>query len=59
MDALRRSIANEKKAEPAPKKGRKRAQGQHEMLLSIAGKRSKEAAEKPAQRVSARQKKAG
>jgi DNA end-binding protein Ku len=59
MDALRRSIANEKKAEPAPKKGRKRAQGQHEMLLPIAGKRSKEAAEKPAQRVSARQKKAG
>jgi DNA end-binding protein Ku len=59
MDALRRSIANEKKAEPAPKKARKRAQGQHEMLLPIAGKRGKEAAEKPAQRVSARQKKAG
>jgi DNA end-binding protein Ku len=59
MDALRRSIANEKKAEPAPKKGRKRAEGQREMLLPIAGKKGKEAAEKPAPRVGARQKKAG
>jgi DNA end-binding protein Ku len=59
MDALRRSIADEKKTEPAPKKGRKRVEGQREMLLSIAGKKGKEAAEKPAPRLSARQKKAG
>jgi len=59
MDALRRSIANEKKAEPAPKKERKRAEGQREMLLPIAGKKAKEAAEKPTPRVGARQKKAG
>jgi DNA end-binding protein Ku len=60
MDALRRSIANEKKAaEPAAKKGRKRMAGQREMLLPIAGKKGKEVAEKPAPRVSARQKKAG
>jgi len=61
MDALRRSIDSEKKAEPAPKKGRKRADGQREMLLPIAGngKKGREAAGKPAPRASARQKKAG
>jgi DNA end-binding protein Ku len=41
MDALRRSIAIEGKA-PAPKKGKKRIEGQGEMLLPIAGKKGKE-----------------
>jgi DNA end-binding protein Ku len=59
MDALRRSIAKEKKAEPTPKKVRKRIEGQRELLLPIAGKKGKEAAEKPGSRVNARQKKAG
>jgi DNA end-binding protein Ku len=59
MDALRRSIAQEKAASNPPKKGRKRIQGQSEMLLPIAGKKGKEAAAKPAERPSVRQKKAG
>lgn len=59
MDALRRSIVHEKKAEPAPSKGRKRIAGQRELLLPIAGKKGKEVAEKPARRASARQKRAG
>jgi DNA end-binding protein Ku len=59
MDALRRSIAQEKAASTPPKKGRKRIQGQSEMLLPIAGKKGKEAAAKPAERPSVRQKKAG
>lgn len=54
MDALRRSLAEEKGVSAAPKKGRKRVAGQTEMLLPIAGKKSKEVAAKPA-----RQKKAG
>jgi len=58
MDALRGSIAQEKAASAPPKKGRKRIQGQGEMLLPISGKKGKEAA-KPAERASARQKKAG
>lgn len=57
MDALRRSIANGKK-EPAPKRTRKRGEGQREMLLPIDGKQAKEAAQKPASRSSPRQKKA-
>jgi len=59
MDALRRSIAEERKAPaPAPaKKPRKRMEGQREMLLPIAGKGgAKEQAKKPA---SVRQRKAG
>jgi len=59
MDALRRSIAEEKAASAPPKKGRKRIQGQSEMLLPIAGKKGKETAAKPAERPSARQKKTG
>jgi len=59
MDALRRSIAQEKAASPPLKKGRKRIQGQGEMLLPISGKKSKEAAAKPAERPSAHQKKVG
>jgi len=57
MDALRRSVAQEKEESALPKNRRKRAQG--EMLLPIPGKRRKEAATKPAQRAIARQKKAG
>jgi DNA end-binding protein Ku len=54
MDALRRSIA----AAPR-KKARKRIEGQRELLLPIAGKKSKEPATKVAQRSSSGQKKAG
>jgi DNA end-binding protein Ku len=68
MDALRRSVANgtgkhadtpaagasaTKTAKaPAAKKGKKRVEGQREMLLSIAGKKDKEpkVAAKPAAR---------
>ena len=59
MDALRRSIAQEKAASAPPKKGRKRIEGQGEMLLSIPGKKGKDAVAKPAERSSARQKKTG
>ena len=59
MDALRRSIAQEKTASAPPKKRRKRIEGQREMLLPIPGKKGKEAVAKPAERASARQKKAG
>ena len=59
MDALRSSIAREKGASAAPKKGRKRVAGQTEMLLPIAGKKGKEAAVKPVARPTGRQKKAG
>jgi DNA end-binding protein Ku len=63
MDALRRSIAEEKtaRAPPAksvPKKGRKRIAGQGELLLPISGKKAKAEA-KPVARPAARQKKAG
>lgn len=55
MDALRRSVAQEKRAPASAKKGRKRIAGQTEMLLPIAGKKGKEvAAARPG-----RQKKAG
>src|SRR6201991_2079123 len=75
MDALKRSLANEKQsAPPAPsakgKKSRKRIDGQREMLLPISGKReakevAKEEVKAPAgkadkpARTSARTKKAG
>ena len=71
MDALKRSLASEKQAAPAPKakgkKPRKAAPGQREMLLPISGKRAKEEpkvqapkkAEKPPVRATARSKKAG
>jgi DNA end-binding protein Ku len=72
MDALRRSIQSERAVPAQPKKGRKRIEGQGEMLLPIAGKRdaskeevkaaSKEAttipAKKPA-RTGGKQRKAG
>ena len=59
MDALRRSIQEEKTAPASAKKGRKRVEGQREMLLPIPGKRGKEAASKPVARPAARQKRAG
>ena len=58
MDALRRSIAEEKAVSAAPKKRRKRTGRQGEMLLPIPGKKGKEKAAKAAERPSARQKKA-
>lgn len=59
MDALRQSIAQEEATSALPRKSRKRIEGQGEMLLPIAGKKGKEAAERPAARPNARQKKAG
>ncbi len=59
MDALRRSIAQDKAASAPPKKGRKRIQRQGEMLLPIQGKKGEDAVAKPAARTSARQKKTG
>ncbi len=54
MDALKKSIAD-KGARPQAKKGKKRIEGQREMLLPITGKKGKEAA-KPEVRPSARRK---
>jgi hypothetical protein len=48
-----------KAASAPPKKRRKRIEGQGEMLLPIPGKKLKETVAKPADRQSARQKKAG
>jgi DNA end-binding protein Ku len=59
MDALRRSIAQEKVASAPPKKGRKRIEGQGEMLLPIAGNKRKETVAGPAERPSSRQKNVG
>ena len=50
MEALRLSIAQERKATAAPPKARKRIGGQGEMLLPIAGKKGKHATAKPAER---------
>src|SRR5262249_47171223 len=61
MDALRRSVKSEQQSgrkQPAAKHGRKRIEGQKEMLFPIAGKKpAKEAARKPAR--SAGRRKAG
>jgi DNA end-binding protein Ku len=59
IDALRRSIAQEKAASASPKKPRKRIKGQGEMLLSIPGKKSKGALQKPANQLNARSKNVG
>jgi len=59
MDALKRSIAGKRVEKSVAKKGRKRAEGQREMLLPIAGKQAKEPAAKAGARPSTRQKKAG
>jgi DNA end-binding protein Ku len=58
MDALKKSLAADKGARPQAKKGKKRIEGQREMLLPIAGKKGKDIA-KPIARTAARQKKAG
>ena len=59
MEALRRSIAEEKAASTPPKKGRRRIEGQGEMLLPIPGRKGKQATAKPAERASVRQENAG
>jgi DNA end-binding protein Ku len=59
MDALRRSVASDKAARPQARNGKKRIEGQREMLLPIPGKKAKEAAAKRVAKPSARQKKAG
>ena len=59
LDALRRSIQEEKRVPATAKKGRKQAEGQREILFPILGKRGKEAASKPVVRPAARQKRAG
>ena len=43
MDALRRSVAEEKRTSGTEKRGRKRIEGQKEMLLPILGKKGKAA----------------
>ena len=58
MDTLKKSIASDKGARPQSKKGKKRIEGQREMLLPITGKKGKEAA-KPVARAATRQRKAG
>jgi len=59
MDALHRSIAQAQAASARPPKGRKRIDGQAEMLLPIAGKAKTAAAAKSTVRPSARQMKTG
>jgi DNA end-binding protein Ku len=56
MDALRRSVGQEKRTPASAKKGRKRVAGQTEMLLPIPGKKDKEAAVKSTARPSGRRK---
>jgi DNA end-binding protein Ku len=58
MDALRKSVAEEKKPATKTKKARKRVAGQSEMLLPISGGKGKETA-KHVTRSRAKQKKAG
>jgi DNA end-binding protein Ku len=58
-EALRRSVAQENAASAPSKKGHKRGQGQGEMLLPIAGKKSREAPPKSAGRPSTRHKHVG
>ena len=58
IDALRQSVQEEKR-KSGVKKGRKRIEGQKEMLLPIQGKKKKEADSKSVGRPSSRQKKAG
>jgi DNA end-binding protein Ku len=58
-EALRRSVAQENAASAPSKKGHKRVQGQGEMLLPIAGKKSKEALPRSAGRQGTRRKHVG
>jgi DNA end-binding protein Ku len=57
-NALKKSVAADKGARPQAKKGKKRIEGQREMLLPIAGKKGKEAS-KPVARPVTRQRKTG
>ena len=59
MDALRRSMAQEKVAAAPQKKGCKRIGGQGGMLFPIAGKKGKEAVAKLTERRNDRQKRTG
>jgi DNA end-binding protein Ku len=62
MDALRNSLKTEGGRRPSARparKGRKKIEGQREMLLPIAGKKAKEVAVKRATRPHARRKSAG
>jgi len=59
MDALRRSLAQEKAASVPRKKTRKRIEGQRELLLPIAGKKSSQAPSIVTEQSSPRQKRAG
>jgi hypothetical protein len=59
MDALGRSIAQEQTASARRAKGRKRIDGQAEMLLPIAGKARKAVAAKSTIRPSTRRMNAG
>jgi hypothetical protein len=59
MDALRKSVAEERKPAAKTKKGRKRIAGQSEMLLPIQGGSGKATAAKPVTKSRAKQKKAG
>ena len=58
MDALRQSVKAER-GDGKKKRGKKRIEGQREMLLPIAGKKAKEAAPKSSSRPHSRQKRAG
>ena len=58
-EALRLSIAQENAASASSKKGLKRVRGQREMLLPIAGKKSKDTSSKPSGRTSTRYKHIG
>jgi DNA end-binding protein Ku len=59
MDALRRSLAQEKAASAPRKKVRKRIEGQRELLLPIPGKKSSQAPIMVTEQSSRRQKRAG
>src|SRR5262249_33346668 len=59
MDALRRSVQAERGGAAAPRKGKKRVEGQKEMLLPIEGKQASREAAKKSARSSSKQRKAG
>jgi DNA end-binding protein Ku len=59
MDALRRSLAQEKAAHAPRKRARKRIEGQRELLLPIAGKNNTQAPTMGTERSGLRQKRAG
>jgi len=59
MDALRQSVKAEGGGRPPAKRGKKKIEGQREMLLSIPGKKGKEASNKQVARSGSRHRKAG